>query len=255
MLQGSPFGEVWPPKPNPSALAEDGRTVALDILAQYIAELTFFRPGGLDRNGKRLPAIPFQVTREHIHVEWPDDVENLVFPSMAFLSTGPAEYANIGMTPYVDESTRDIYGQGTVVAWQSEFTETFVIEIWATKKPERRAILSGLETSLVPTEIMYGIRFRMPDYFNQTVCFTPLRRELFDDPDSARNRRHARVHVEMRFNQVSLINYAVFTPTTTVLTDVDAVTGEDIEDDPDEARDVPAWVPEIPLGLPNKGTK
>lgn len=213
LLFGSPFGEVFPRKPNPPPKSVDGRTVALRILREYLSALVFYRPGTVDpRTDVQGDAIPFQIAEDHIHIEMPDnEVALSKYPAIALLSNGEAEYDMIGLTAYVEESTRDRYGFGTVVQWQQEFIEEIAVEIWASSKPERRSILAGLENALVPTEQMYGVRFRMPEYFDQLVCFTPLSRTLVENEDGARNRRTARIIVQMRFNQVALVNYAALT--------------------------------------------
>lgn len=258
ILWGTPFGEVFPAKENPPPLPEDGRTIALRILRDYVSELVFYRLAGIDENGKRRPPIPFQIEPADIYIEWPDNEENMRFPSLVFLSTGPANYNVIGLTSYVEEGSKDVYGPGTVLQWMSEYTEKVSLEIWASKKSERRAILAGLETALTPTEQMYGLRFRMPNYYNELVCFTVESRELIDDGDAVKNRRHARVTIEMRFNVVALVNYVTVNPFMKVDVDSDADTGAIITLDPNAPTDArpllriddarPNTLPRGPLG-------
>lgn len=216
VLFGTPWGTTFPARENPPPPAFDGRTVALRLLRQFISELTFYRA-----NAEGLPPIPFQIAEKDIHIEWPDNEDDLIFPSIALLSTGPANYDMIGLTGYIEENTRDKHGRGTVVQWMNEYRENLVLEIWASKKSERRAILAGLEAALSPTEQMYGLRFTMPDYFDELVCFSLNDREIIDDPDAAKNRRRARMTIQMRFHQVALVNYNELWTTTKVETDVD----------------------------------
>lgn len=233
LLWGTPWGQTFPPRDQPPQPPSDGRTVAMEILKRYIAELVFHRIGEVDkRTGQRGPTIPFQIPPASIHVEWPDHEEDLVFPSIALLSTGPADYAMIGLTSYIEEKSKDVFLPGTVLQYQYEHTETIAIEIWASKRSERRAILAGLEVALTPTEQMYGVRFRMPDYFGQLVCFSPSKREVFEEPDAARGRRRARVDVEMRFNVVALVNYNTLTVSLGVTTDFDEVANQPVVLDP-----------------------
>lgn len=215
-----PFGEVWPPRNQPPPQTVDGRTVALRILKKYIAELTFYRPGGKDQNGNPCDPIPFKILPENIHIEWPDNPVDLQtsFPSIVFLSQSAADYASIGLATNYDEESADRYAPGTMVQIQSEFTETFALEIWADSKPQRRSILAGLETSLTPFETMYGIRFRMPDYYDQLVCFSLGQRQLVDDDLGTKNRRRAQLLIEMRFNVVALVNVNRLEPSTSVET-------------------------------------
>ena len=236
LLQGNPFGEVYPPRPNPPPPIVDGRTVALRLLKRYFSELVFYRSGGTDPNGVQQPNIAFQVQDRDIHIEWPDSPEDVHYPAIAFLSEDRADYDAIGLTSYVEEASRDVYQEGTILIWLSEYVENFVIEIWARTKAERRSLLAGIEQALNPLQQMYGIRFVMPDYFNQLVCFALNDREVVEDDLAIRNRRRARLRVEMRFNVVALVNAVDFQPMVTVEADVDADGGalvEDLGDQPD----------------------
>ena len=207
LLVGDPFGDVYPERLQPVVSVLDGRTVAMRILADYMSELTFYRSGGVGK----MP-VPFQIARKNIHVEaFPDYEEDLVFPSIAFLP-GRGEYVPIGLTAFIEEASRDVYAPGTALQWMSEYTETFTIELWASQKPERRALVAGLEQALVPTAQLFGIRFQMPDYYQQLVCFTLNGRTNIDDNDSAKNRRRAHMEVEIRYNVVALVNVSELNP-------------------------------------------
>jgi hypothetical protein len=214
---GTPWGEVYPPKAAPPAslLSIDGRTAALHILRDYVTNLTFYR-----FMGANVPPKPFQIPPSHFYIEWPDSTEDMVLPSMAIVHSR-ADYDVIGLVSYVEENTRDVYAPGTVLQWQAEYVETINLEIWTSKQSERRAIMAGLEVSFSPTEQMSGVRFMMPEYFNELVCFTMMRREIMDEPDSAKNRRKAQLELQMRFNIVTLVNYNEFAPVVKVNTDVD----------------------------------
>lgn len=227
-----PFGDVWPPRDQPPPQTVDGRTVALRILKKYVSELKFYRPGGKDRDGRPCPPIEFQVLPANIHIEWPDDPVELQtsFPSIVFLSQSAAEYAAIGLATNYDEESVDRFAPGTMVQIQSEFTETFALEIWADSKAQRRSLLAGLETALTPFETMYGIRFRMPDYYDQLVCFSLGSRNLVDDDLGTKNRRRAQLLIEMRFNVVALVNVNRLDPSTTVET-TDSPAEDDDEGD------------------------
>lgn len=230
LIFGTPWGRVNPKRANPQPLPHDGRTVALRILRKYISELTFFRPAGRDPQTKELlTPIGFKIPERDINIGWPDYEKALNFPSITFLHA-LAEYKAIGLAGYIEEDTRDRYGIGTVLQWQSEYTEEFILELWANKKAELRSILGGIETALSPSEQMYGIRFTMPDYFNEFVCFTIANRQEMDEEDGARNRRRARLTIEMRFNVVALVNYVRIQPMLDTRTDVDPITNIEICD-------------------------
>lgn len=208
LLQGTPWGTVGaPPKANPPPPAVDGRTACLRILKKFFSELTFFREGDWDYTAnKRKAPIPFQIGLDDIHIEWPDNESQLAMPSIVFLSGGTAGYESIGFVSYIEEATLNMYAPGTVVCWMGEYVESLAVEIWASKKADRRAILSGLEAALSPTEQMYGLRFRVPEYFNQLVSFAIDSREIFDEGDAVLNRRRARLILDFRFTVCSLVN-------------------------------------------------
>lgn len=229
LLFGNPFGEVFPPKPNPPPLSIDGRTAALRVLRQYVTELTFYRAGD-----KGSPPVPFKILPANFHIEWPDGAQDMVTPSIVVRESPNATYNAIGLASYVEEETADAYQKGTVLQWQSEYNENINLEIWASSKAERRAILAGLETAFVPTEQMYGIRFQMPEYFDELVCFSLNKRRIIDDAGSGRNRRLAQLEVEMRFTVVALVNYVPLQPTIVVNTDVDMDTQVPVDLDPED---------------------
>lgn len=216
LLFGTPFGEVWPPKPNPPPLSIDGRTAALRILRKYVTNLTFYRTMAKGQ----LPQ-PFSIPEKRFHIEWPDQEQVTVEPTIAIIPAPEANYDVIGLVSYVEEDTRDVYAQGTMLQWMSEYRESIQLEVWTRYKSERRAILSGIETAMSPTEQMSGLRFRMPEYFNELVCFTLMKRRLIDDGESAKYRRKAQLEIEMRFNIVALVNYSPFNSVVKADLDVD----------------------------------
>lgn len=215
LLFGNPFGEVFPPQQAPNPLSIDGRTAALHVLREYLAAQVFFRS-----MGPNVPPKPFQISEKNIQIEWPDSEYDEVMPSINIRGSR-GRYDVIGLVAYIEEDTRDRYAPGTVLQWQAEYVETINIEVWASKKSERRAILAALEPAFSPTEVMSGIRFKMPEYYDELVVFSLNARELMDGENSARDRRSAQLEVEMRHNIVALVNYASLTPSIKVNTDVD----------------------------------
>lgn len=207
LLLGNPFADVFPPKPNPDLPSLDGRTVALRVLARYISELTFRLPG----NKGSPQTTKYQIPYERIYVEQPDNVVKLVPPCIVFVP-GAGTYNPVGLSTFIEEESFGKFGKGTALQVQSEYVETFTIECWADTKPLRRSMVAGLESALVPTETMYGVRFRMPDYFDQPVCFSLDGSMRPDDPDNVRNRRWGHLTVEMRFDMVRLVNVDLLKP-------------------------------------------
>lgn len=207
LIIGRPFGTVYPPREPPRLPAVDGRTAALRVLRRYVSELAFSLPG--DRGSPN--DVQFRIPIEKVHVEQPDNVVELDFPSVVFLP-GAGQYLPVGLSTFLEEESFDRFAPGTVLQVQSEYQETVTLECWAKDMPTRRSMVAGLEAALVPTEQMYGIRFRMPDYFDQPVCFTLLTSMRPDDPDNVRNRRWAHLALEMRFDVVRLVNVQTLKP-------------------------------------------
>jgi hypothetical protein len=223
LVQGIPWGETFPPKPNPPVPSLDGRTAALYVLRDYITALTFRRYAG-----PSAPPIAFKISPANFHVEWPDSNQDEVTPSIS-VTDDRADYDVIGLVSYIEEDTINLYAPGTVLQWQAEYVETINLEIHTSKKAERRAICAGMEIAFSPTEQMSGVRFQMPLYFDELVCFTLMRRENMDTEDSARNRRVAQIELQMRFNIVQLVNVADMQPSVVVNTDVDQVSNQPID--------------------------
>lgn len=253
LIRGTPWGAVGnPPRQNPPPGAVDGRTACLRVLRRFLAELTFRRPGDKDpATGRSGASIAFQIPPEDILIGWPDNVEDLRFPSIVMLSGGEATYDALGFTPYIEESSEGIYGPGTVLHGLAEVQEILVLDVWASKKPELRALLAGLEVVFMPSQDMAVLRFRVPDYFDELVAFTLKGREWFEEPDAALNRRHFRLTLDMRFNVVRLVTTGPITVEATVAVDADPLTGDLVELDPNEPSDARARLAEtrgIPAG-------
>ena len=205
LLVGTPFGEVFPPRPQPPPSTFDGRGAALNVLADYFSELTFYRTGAFPKDTR-----PFTIPRSSIFTEAPDGMEDFDLPAIG-VRPGKATYGALNLNPAPDESSRDVFGVGTVLWALSTYTENIVIEAWAANRAERRALAIGLEEALTPFEVMYGIRFRMPDYFNEVVTFS-LADRTHDESDAVRNRRRVLFGVEMTYNVVRLVNYTALNP-------------------------------------------
>ena len=209
---GDRYGEVWPlgaPIP-PSSV--DGRTAALRVLQRYISELTFWRPGA---EGGGAP-IAFTIPKENFHIEMPDYNTPVEMPSIGVVP-GKGEYLPVGFGPMLEEETADVFAKGTTLLRQYEYQEVIILEGWCSKRPERRALLAGLDVAFMPSEGIGGLRLLVPEYYRQTVCFTALTRNIPDSPESADNRRIAQVELEMRFNVVQLVHTNTLEPYATLI--------------------------------------
>lgn len=207
------LGEQWrsvePPRKidHQQDTGDDARTAALRQLKRYIQELTFLRAGTVGG-----PPDPFKIPAEDIYIEVPDNDQDLALPCVVFTQTEPEEYTGFGFQPQPIESSRDRYQEGTVLLHHYTQTETVTVEAWSGKKPERRAIISGLQTAFNPSQQYSGLRLRLPNYYDQVATFVVMS-NMRPDEDTVRGRRIARMKVELRMEVVELIPYVALTPT------------------------------------------
>jgi len=146
-------------------------------------------PGG---GGPPGPPAAFRIPRSHLLDEWPDALKSLTFPSIVVLPGDPVIIPR-GLANSVDESTHDTFGRGTAVLPLHEHQERIVLEIWATTRFQRAAIVAGLQRAFDPAEEMSGIRITLPDYLGQVARFTLEGDARLDDDDSPKRRRRARL--------------------------------------------------------------
>ena len=136
LFVGTPWGEVYPPRLAPPPPAVDGRTAALRILRRFISELTFYREEAVGK-----PTIPFQISADRIHIEWPDaEDEERVFPQVAFISSGLIEHQTLGLGSFVDDVSQHVHGRNTALQANAQYVEILHIESICTTKHERRAL-------------------------------------------------------------------------------------------------------------------
>lgn len=242
LIVGQPWGQVFPPQSmTPADNAADGRTEALRILARYLSELTFYRAGD-----KTADLIALQVPLERIFIEMPDnEVDRTIFPAIALLSAGDINEEIVGLGSWIDETSANKYGRNTVLQVNGQFTEDIAIDVLCKTRQERRALRVGINNALNPTEFMAGIRFRMPDYYNQVVTITPTRITLDESMDAAvQGRRGMRIIVSMTYLDVQLVAASPMIPIVTtnvdvesdnvtrIVLDLDALPYDDVNADP-----------------------
>jgi hypothetical protein len=204
---GETFGNVFPPRPPVALPTIEARTAALRAFANYLATLRFMRPGF---KGSPFPE-EFRVKREDIHVEQPDGVVDLRFPSIAFLGgRGTYDWFRLG-GPYLFDETYNCFGPGTVLAWAGDYVEDFTIECWASKKPERRAMIAGIEAAMLRSESSTATRFELTEFFGVVASYDLSQRELNED-EAVRNRRRAMLYVNLRVPVVELVNAVTLKP-------------------------------------------
>jgi hypothetical protein len=98
-----------------------------------------------------------------------------------------------------------------------EHQERIVLEVWATTRFMRAAIVAGLQSAFDASEEMSGIRIPLPHYFGQVARFTLEGDARVDDENSARRRRRQRMTVRMEVDVVRLVNTVPILPETEVV--------------------------------------
>lgn len=207
LIIGTLLGKVEPARPPIPLQHVPGRRQALLVLREYVSELTF------NRVGVGCRTIPFRVPREDFLPEVPSNVRDLRMPSI-IVHAGDGEYDSFGNSPFALESTRDQFGAGTVLWVVGTYRETIQLGAWSEEALQRYAVVAGLMDALVaPVEERYGVVFRVPGYFGQTVRFTPMGFSVPDDPElAAHNRREGLVRLEMELPIVRLRHYVQLEP-------------------------------------------
>lgn len=192
-------------------LTMDARTHVLERFADYLHCIQFQVPDGPE-------VTPYQIPRERILVEWPDDDQTVMkWPTLVF-EPGRYELLPSGLTPRVNEASRDQHGQGTVLVTSYEYRELVTLAVWASTRAQRRTMLAGIEWALTPVEEIAGIRLRVPDYYDETVHFEAMEGQNIDVEDSMRRRRRSEMVFEMRFDLVNLVRMDDLEPSVEVAT-------------------------------------
>lgn len=206
VLGDPPLENVYPPRKRQPFPDKDSRTLALETFADFLSTLVFRRAG--EKGG---PPIPFRIPRQDIHVEQPDNVHDLRFPSISFLP-GPGQYIEFGLGEAdIRDDTLHLYGRGTVVIQPAEYQEVFVLEVWAAKSPERRAVVAGIEAALLSQQHSYALRLRLPQLFNSTATFA-LESRLLVESQAERNRRVAQLNITLGVCVARLVNASELQP-------------------------------------------
>jgi hypothetical protein len=193
-----------PPLPLPDI---DARTHALRRFRKFLSLLVFRREGAIGGE-----PIPFQIPEENIYIEQPDNVSDLVFPSIVFIpSRGTYDGYGLGPGIMLDDSL-DKFGKGTALVYLGEYTETFTLEVWGSKQGERRAMMAAIETAMLANPSVWALRIKLPDYFDNVATFYPVQRELVDDPETARNRRRGHIFVMLSVPWILQVNARTLQP-------------------------------------------
>lgn len=199
-IVGLDYNTILPGRPRPALPDVDARTHALRAFRTFLSTLEFRRTGAAGQT------IPFKVAEANIHIEQPDNVEGLAYPSMVVIPAR-ATYLAYGLGPprIVDQSL-NLFSPGTAVVYAKQYEETFLLEVWAAKIAERRAIVAGIEVAMQTVDDSYALRFRLPEYFSTECEFWLEQRENIEDAETARNRRRAHLFIWMSVPVLHLVN-------------------------------------------------
>ena len=190
-----------PPRPLPALPDADARDYALRRFRDFLASLIYQRRG---ENGL---TIPFRLPKTSIHVYQPDDVRTVALPGFGFVpARGVHDAISLG-PPTVIDSSKDVYGQGTVLVRKSDYTETFALEAWGSKHAERRALIAGVTPRCAPSDSSYALQLKLPQYFNQVASYSLDESQYVDDDNTVRNRRRGHLFIKLQVCEVGLINY------------------------------------------------
>lgn len=167
---------------------EDLAGACVRALCEYLEQQAVPRwPGG--RAMRPAAVVPW----------WADGEEPAQFPSLMVWMPEDGMYDDSSFTPKNDPAMRvgkagD--GPGLYLQKQGEFSAELVVDVWATDRHERKAMVGMVEDALSPVDWMYGCRLELPYYHNARLTLTPLRVAYADDQVSAQQRvRRARLTV------------------------------------------------------------
>ncbi len=200
-LYNNQLNVVWPPLPAPDLPHKDARTYALERLRDYICALIFQRTGGIGE-----PPIPFSLVPENVHLNQPDDITDLALPAIGVIpGRGTHESYGLG-PPQLIEGTDGVGGPGTMLLRQSEYNETFVLEVWGSKIAERRALMAGLKAAFRQNDGSYELKMLLPDYFNIVASYSLNESQYIDGDEPVRNRRRGHLLIQLRVDEVVPVN-------------------------------------------------
>lgn len=207
MLYNNTLNQVWPLVPPPPLPDKDARDYALEVLRDYICALEFQRTGAVGG-----PTIAFTLPEKSVCIYQPDDIKDAPLPGIGVVpGLGVHDSYGLGPPPLID-GTEDIAGPGTQLQLQSEYVEPFVLEVWGSKHAERRALMAGLKAALRASDGSYSIGLKVPAYYDQVAIFTLNNSQYVDGDEVSRNRRRGHLMIELRIDEVQVVNVRPITP-------------------------------------------
>jgi len=152
-------------------------------LAEYLETLS------IDNDGT---ALRFKsVAQDFADVEDPH-----LFPRAAVYSMSLGNYDASNLTPVI-RSRAKVYVMGEEAVYllkASELRLDITVEVWATDKDARQALVAMLEDAFCPVDWKYGARLELPHYYNTRANYQLTGVTYLDsDTEVARRKRGAMV--------------------------------------------------------------
>lgn len=181
----------------------DLQTAMAAALAGLVRAATFPGPRGKGTTAFR-----------KVYSEWPTSNDNFATPAACVLSTDTIHYSAALLTPKLLEDTWEPQGGlGLGLYKVSEGECDLHLEVRAPSKPERSALVAGIEELLFapgvlnagPQGARYGRMVEMPEYWGLGVRLAMQDKSVADDAESAKaNRWEATFLVRAQANHVKL---------------------------------------------------
>jgi hypothetical protein len=186
------------------------------VLAQWLSALAYRRTMGVG-----MPSEQFFITPDRMFIEQPDNVEGFQFPAIGVLP-GRGQYLTrgIGGTEPDDESATS---EGLALLVPYDYQELITVEVWGSKKSERRAIVAAIEVAMGTYEGTTDLRLIMADYYGLVVTFSLMERENLEETETVRGRRRAHLFLQMTVPVVAEAKFLTLLPG--IETDVSGSTG------------------------------
>ncbi len=155
-----------------------------------------------------------------VFAEWPTSVDGNVTLAACVLSNDTIKYAPALLTPKLLEDTWEPKGGlGLGLYKVSEGECDFHVELRAPSKPERSALVAGVEQLFFAAGVLntnpqgarYGVMVPMPEYWGLNVRLSVQDKAMGDDAESAKtNRWEAVFLIRAQANHVRLDTVAPF---------------------------------------------
>lgn len=166
----------------------DVHTAMARGLAEYLGQQS------VDIGGRKLSLTTYTT--------WAEPENQAAYPALA-VGADVGTYER-NFTPFV---AKTIAGQQRLVS-VTEFSQTLMLDLWATDPKERSYLMTMLEEALNPVDWMYGFRLILPFYHGATAVYELLTSQYNDSSDEAMAKyRRATLTVRGTTTAYRLLNF------------------------------------------------